>query len=324
MGNDEPEVGNAPETLQLKDPCLIAVWPGMGNVALSAGYYMMSKLGMQQIAEFPAEGLYDVDNVLVRDGVILKPQRPRSRLFGWRSPDGHGQDVIMFIGEAQPPLGKYAFCERLINYATSLGAKKVFTFAAMGTAMHPARESRVFAAATSLDLIAPLTKLGVEVLEEANIGGMNGVLLGVAAEKELPGVCLLGEMPHFFANLPFPKASMMVLKVFATICKIRLDLTELAEQSDEIEQQLGELLEEIRASQQAEPTASPQVAESAEDEYPRPEGSLAPEEDELIERLFQEATVDHSKAYELKRELDRLGVFDRFEDRFLDLFKKKD
>ncbi len=31
---------------------------------------------------------------------------------------------------------------------------------------------------------------------------------------------------------------------------------------------------------------------------------------------------DRTKAYELKRELDRLGLYREYEDRFLDLFKK--
>jgi len=41
-----------------------------------------------------------------------------------------------------------------------------------------------------------------------------------------------------------------------------------------------------------------------------------------IEKLFDQAAKDRSKAFELKQELDRLGVFKEYEDRFLDLFKK--
>ena len=40
------------EKLKLKDPWLGAVWPGMGHVALNAGYYLLSKLGMHVIAEY--------------------------------------------------------------------------------------------------------------------------------------------------------------------------------------------------------------------------------------------------------------------------------
>ena len=52
------------------------------------------------------------------------------------------------------------------------------------------------------------------------------------------------------------------------------------------------------------------------------EEGLSPQDQELVERLFGQAQQDRSKAYELKRELDRLDVFSEYEDRFLDLFKK--
>ena len=39
-----------------------------------------------------------------------------------------------------------------------------------------------------------------------------------------------------------------------------------------------------------------------------------------IEQLFEEVALDHSRATELKNELDRLGLFELYEDRFLDLF----
>ena len=45
---------------------------------------------------------------------------------------------------------------------------------------------------------------------------------------------------------------------------------------------------------------------------------------EDAERLFEQAAHDRSKAYELKRELDRLNQFASYEDRFLDLFLKRD
>ena len=41
------------EELKLVNPWMVAVWPGIGQVAISAGYYLMSKLGMHTLAEFP-------------------------------------------------------------------------------------------------------------------------------------------------------------------------------------------------------------------------------------------------------------------------------
>jgi proteasome assembly chaperone (PAC2) family protein len=304
---------------KLNKPWLVAVWPGMGQVAVSAGYYLMAKLGVQLLAEFSPRELFEVEHVEVKAGRIHTGRLPRSRLFAWVDPNGR-HDIVIFIGEAQPPTGKYAFCHRLIDYAKELGVERVFTFAAMATRMHPDHNSRVFAAATDENSLSEIRRLELEVLEDGHIGGLNGILLGVAAESGLPGTCLLGEMPHIFAQLPFPKASLSVLEVFATMAHLELDLSELREQSQAMDQKLGELFASVeRALEEHIP-----MEEEAAGAEPSPEPRLPREEEQRIEQLFEQAAQDRSKAYELKRELDRLDVFREYEDRFLDLFKKRE
>ncbi|MCA9138452.1 MAG: PAC2 family protein [Planctomycetales bacterium] len=299
-----------------KRPWMVAVWPGMGHVAISAGYYLMSKLGMVHLAEFSSGGIFDVDYALIKSGIVQRTQRPRSRAFIWEAPEGK-RDIIVFIGEAQPPQGKFEFCERLVDFALDLDVERVFTFAAMATEMHPEHESRIFAAATDKKALAELDRPDVRVLEEGHIGGLNGVLLAAAIEKGLQGICLLGEMPHLFAQIPFPKASLAVLQLFSELAEISLDFSELQQQSRAIELQLGEVLAKV------EQKMNPQAIEPAE-EYSlmeEQEQDLPEEDRDRIESMFLQAAEDRSKAYELKSELDRLGVFEEFENRFLDLFK---
>jgi proteasome assembly chaperone (PAC2) family protein len=306
--------------IKLNNPWLVAVWPGMGNVAISAGYYLMTKLGMHILAEFSAHELFDVEHVEVKRGLVRTGRLPRSRFFVWTDPDGN-HDIVVFIGEAQPPKGRYAFCHRLIEFARQIGVERVYTFAAMATAMHPEREPRVFAAATDEESLEALKGLELEILQDGQIGGLNGVLLGVAAEAKLRGACLLGEMPHIFAHIPFPKASLAVLRAFSKMAAIQIDLSELARQAEEVQQKLGEVLEKVQEAfeeHQEEPAPDEEAiqVESAEEQRPDPKTV------ERIERLFKQAQKDRSKAYELKRELDRLELYREYEDRFLDLFKK--
>ncbi len=124
------------EKLPLYHPWMVAVWPGMGNVALNAGYYLLAKLEMHLIAEFQANELFDVDHIEVKEGILQSAGRPRNRLFQWTDP-AKKHDLVVFLGEAQPPLGKYAFCKQLVAHAQELGVERVFTFAAMATQMHP-------------------------------------------------------------------------------------------------------------------------------------------------------------------------------------------
>lgn len=305
---------------KLHKPWLVAVWPGMGHVAISAGYYLISKLGMHVLAEFSPRGLFEVDHVEVKEGIIRPAGLPRSRFFVWNDPHER-HDLVVFIGEAQPPVGKYNFCQTLIEFAKQLGVERVFTFAAMATDMHPEQPSRVFGAATGEEGLAELKRLDLESLQDGNIGGLNGILLAAAYEAGLPGSSLLGEMPQIFAQLPFPKASLAVLEVFTRMAEIELDFTELAGEASSVEEKLSELLERVKE----------QIGETEEDDEDESEfgSSLAEEprlthdDEERVEGLFELARKDRAKAYVLKGELDRLGVFKDYEDRFLDLFKKQ-
>ncbi|MFO0954905.1 MAG: PAC2 family protein, partial [Isosphaeraceae bacterium] len=276
-----------PDVRTLNNPWLVAAWPGMGHVAVSAGYYLMAKLGMNLIAEFSAEELFDVEHVEVKDGIIQAGRLPRSRFFAWTDPEGK-RDLVVFIGEAQPPLGKYRFCRKLIEYARELHVERFFTFAAMGTQMHPSHESRVFAASTDEEGLAELKRHDLEILEDGQIGGLNGVLLGAAAEAGIGGSCLLGEMPHVFAQLPFPKASKAVLEAFGRITGITVDLDELSEQSRQMEERLGDLLAQMQqaiASQEQ----GPGEEEATFPEPPAEEEGLSIDDARRLEQLFTRA-----------------------------------
>ncbi len=339
-----------PDTPTLTRPWLVAVWPGMGHVALNAGVYLLAKLGMTAVAEFEGGDLFDVAQVEVKHGVIQPARRPRNRFFVWNDPNKR-HDLVVFLGEAQPPVGKLPFCKQVIDYATGLGVERIITFAAMATQMRPEHRSRVFGAATDEEGVTELRDLDLKILEDGNIGGLNGVLLGAAAVAGLRGSCLLGEMPQVFAQVPFPKASHAILEAFMTLTGVDIDLTELAEQSKAVEEQLGELLNRVENQYGQQPGSGeegddegddegnefaieddsiddedvqgsdPSASEGVEYEYEEPDEPVPLPSVARIEELFARAAEDRSKAFELKRELDRLGLFKQYEDRFLDLFK---
>ena len=336
-----------PDIPKLHHPWLVAVWPGMGHVALNAGVYLLAKLGMTAVAEFEGGDLFDVTQVDVKHGVIQPARRPRNRFFVWTDPNER-HDLVVFLGEAQPPVGKLPFCRQVIEYARELGVERVITFAAMATQMRPEHPSRVFGAATDTEGVAELRDLDLKILEDGNIGGLNGVLLGAAAAGGLRGSCFLGEMPQVFAQVPFPKASLAILEAFTRLTGVEVDLDELAEQARAVEEQLGDLLERVEQQYGPQPGAGADEDEGGEfdtdEDEDEGDADCGPDADvgegyryeeppdepvpmpsvARIEELFERAAQDRSKAFELKRELDRLGLFKQYEDRFLDLFKHKE
>lgn len=307
---------------KLNAPWLVAAWPGMGGVGISAAYYLMAKLGMHLLVEFPAREFFDLENIEVKGGLISTGKLPRSRLFLWKDPQGD-HDLIVFIGEAQPPAKGSDFCARLLARAQKMGVERVFTFAAMATRMSPGDESRVFGAAIDRETLAEFERLDLEVLQEGTISGLNGVLLGVAAENGMKGGCLLGEMPHVFPQFPFPKGSLAVLEAFSAMAGCSMDLEELEDQARQIERRLEEIIERVEKTSEG-PTVLNLPQESGEEDLePGGKTGLKPRDEQKIEGLFAEARRDRARAYELKQELDRLRVFPQYEDRFLSLFKEE-
>lgn len=331
---------NSPALPQLNAPYLVAVWPGMGHVAIAGGYYLLSKMNMTQLAEFRATDLFEVEQIEIKSGVVHTSRLPRSRLFCWKDPQAR-HDIVLFIGEAQPPQGKWAFCHRLLDFVKQLGVQRVFTFAAMATPMQPGDRSRVFGAATDQEGVEQLRRLEVQVMDDGMITGLNGVLLAAGAERGLRGMSLLGEMPFYAPQVPFPKASAAVLDVFNTLAGIDVDLTELREHGRVMEQTIAQALDQLQQAQEQE-QPQPEAGEDDDDDdddvddsgatflppdeldtgpAPGEDNPLSEPDEQHIESLFDEAAKDRSRAYDLKKELDRLGVFERYEDRFLDLFK---
>lgn len=309
---------------QLEKPTLIAAWPGMGFVAMTACYYLISKLKMELRAEYASTELFDVDNVPVESGLIQAFRYPKNQVFAWKSPDGEN-DLMIFLGEAQPPHGRYDFCRKLVDFAQREGVEKIYTFAAMATQSQLEDKSNVVGAAMDNETLHKFLEHDIQLLRTGRIAGMNGILLGVANERKISGGCLLGEMPVMLSQIPYPKASLAVLDAFTRLTGIDLDTAELTRESKRIEAQLSDAIDNAnRLVQQQQQQQSGEFPDENETYRPDPteDGRLSDEEKENLEMLFERASADRSKAFELKNELDRLGVFSEYEDRFLDLFKQ--
>ena len=309
---------------ELKNPWLVAAWPGMGLVGHLAASYLARHLGAEPMAEIPPGDHFDAAGVEVKQGLLLPIQSPRTLFAGWHNP-GAGPDLVILLGERQPAIGTRRFCTEVVGVARELGVTRVLTFAAMATPCVPSAPARVFSAATDAALLNELRGIDVELLKDGEIGGLNGVFLAAAAERGVPGACLLGEFPFFASAVPNPKAAVAILEAFGRLSGLKIDLAEIHAQAVEVERQLEEYLKrlESEARAQAQENAPDQPAEEAEAWQQAPRGDeISPEDSERIEGLFRRAQRDRNQAFRLKTELDRLDAFKRYEDRFLDLFRR--
>ncbi len=305
---------------QLNDPWLLAAWPGMGGVAVIAAAHLARALDMDEAHELPAEDFFEVRQVDVHAGLASAGRLPRSVFFEWRNP-GDGRDLLVFLGEAQPEHGGAAMCRAIMAYAQSRGVTRVVTLASLATQLDPNDPAGLHAVATHDSVLEDLRRLEVTPLEEGQIGGLNGVLLAVSAAAGIEAQCVMAEIPYFAAGAPNPKAARAALEVFCAQAGIEVDTRELKEQGEHVDAQLAALLERLKEAAGAEHEEEPEFPTAIEEPAEKRE-TLGYAARQKIERLFDEAKRDKAQAFRLKEELDRLGVFKQYEDRFLDLFRR--
>jgi Zn-dependent M32 family carboxypeptidase len=150
---------------------------------------------------------------------------------------------------------------------------------------------------------------------------MNGLFLGIAARGGLNGFCLLGEMPLYTIQIENPKASYAVLEALSKILGLQIDFSELSEEAHVMEGEINKLLDYLKLGAPAGPISEEDIERIKKSLMQLTKLPVSIKEN--IERLFSQAKTDVSKAKELKAELDKWNVYKEYEDRFLDLFKKK-
>jgi hypothetical protein len=80
---------------------MLASWPGIGDVSLTAAKYLVEKLDAEAIGEIEPLNFFEPMGVTVRDNVVESPRFPESKFYYWHSAKA-GKGLVVFIGEEQP------------------------------------------------------------------------------------------------------------------------------------------------------------------------------------------------------------------------------
>ena len=304
----------------VRAPVLIAGWPGMGQVGLGACDYLRQKLGAELFAQIDVSAYHQPDALTVENGLGRMPEPPKQDLY-------YASEPPLFIFEGDTQLNGepgFKLAAELLDLVHGHGAETVFTGAAYAMPVSFRQRPEVYGAATDEHLKATFIALGVEPLKEGRISGLNGLLLGLAAQRGLPAACLLATMPQYAIEAPNPKASRALIQVFQRILNTSVDMTEIDEAVREADRMFKDFEAKVTEAIQQLKENLGSHSEGHEGEGQEPDDR--PEPHDLmarVEKLFDEAQRDRTKAIILKQELDRWGLFHLYEDRFLDLFEKQ-
>jgi len=294
--------------IELEDPVMVAAWPGMGSVALGMVDYLRRKLKALRFAEIKIDPMSVLDAVEVVGGISKLPKPPSNTFYYSKGPD-----IVIFESEVQlAGADGLQMLNRVLDVALDLKVKRIYTGAAFPLPIGYKDLSEVYGVVNKEHLRDIVTKSGVKLMEGGHISGLNGLLLGFAAKRDIEAICLLATMPQYAISLPNPKASSAIIEILCRMFGIQIDLNELHDYIKDMEERMAVIEDKVKDVF----TIEEESPESHPHEKKIPSYIM-----EKIERLFVEARQDKAKASTLKKELDRWDLYKLYEDRFLDLFK---
>jgi proteasome assembly chaperone (PAC2) family protein len=229
-----------------KNCVMIASWPGIGDVSLTAAKYLVEKLNAVEIGEIEPINFFEPVGVTVRDNVVDSPRFPESKFYYWQSAKAE-KSLVIFIGEEQPTFKGYELVNCVLDVAQRLKVARVYSCAAAVTRIHHSEEMKVWGAATTSKLVDELSKRDVILRGNLRIAGLNGLILGTAKERGMEGICLLGEVPAYATQIANPRASLAVLGILTKMLGITLDLTELGRLAEQADEEMDRIAKRVTA-----------------------------------------------------------------------------
>ena len=226
-----------------KDCDFLASWPGIGNVSLILAKYLKDKLGAEEIGTIEPFDFYTPIGVMVKNNIVETPQFPESKFYYWHNSRSE-RGLVLFISDEQPTSKGYDLANYVLDISKKLRIRRVYTCAAAITRMHHTEMPKVWGAATHPDLINDLKKYDIVLRGDIQIAGLNGLFLGVAKERNMAGICLLGEVPMYTTRIPNPKAALAILGVMVQMLDIDIDLSELASLAKQADEEMKKLAAE--------------------------------------------------------------------------------
>jgi hypothetical protein len=221
---------------------MVAAWPGISNVAIIIATYLARKLEPKELAKIRPNYFFDPVGVMVRNNLVEEPQFPQSSFFYYKNPKG--EDLILFLGEAQPNAKSYDLANAVVDVAERFHVKRIYTCAAAITRIHHTETPRVWGVGTTDDVLKELSSFGAFQGGNLQIAGLNGLLLGVAKERGVEGACLLGEVPGYATRLHNPMAALAVTRVLSTILKLDINMDELSGLAEEARERMKQIAAE--------------------------------------------------------------------------------
>jgi uncharacterized protein (TIGR00162 family) len=178
----------------LEKPILVQGLPGFGNVGKIAAHLLTKFCGAKLFAELYSPSFPDYVSITSK-GICHLPR------YEFYAAPMEKNDFIIMTGDTQPSfddvVAHYVICDYVLDFAKEQGCSFMVT---TGGVPLTEEKAQVYVAATSPRLALEFMEKGAVIYSKGRIVGATGLMLGLAKERGLDGVCLLGATTGFSAD----------------------------------------------------------------------------------------------------------------------------
>lgn len=170
----------------LQNPLFVLGLPGFGNIGQITAHLLIKFYQAEPFAEFYSPFFRDLVSVTPK-GICHLPH------YVFYAAATSQNDYIIMTGDAQIPhedvVAHYQVGSEILDFAEK---QKCSLFVAIDGTPQKEKQISIYVAATSKKLAQEFMKKGVTIYSQGKIMGTTGLLLGLAKDRGLRGICLLG------------------------------------------------------------------------------------------------------------------------------------
>lgn len=246
---------------------MLTGWIDASGAAAAAMDLLATLTGAETVVEFDEDTFIDYRArrpiLHVRDGVNTGLEWDAPRLRAGR--DSAGRDVLLLCGP-EPDAAWRRFAAEVSGLAVRLGVRRMIALGAYPIAVPHTRAVRLSCTTPDADLAnsLPFARNSVDVP-----AGMSAVLEESLAAAGIESIGLWAQVPHYVASMPYPAASLALLRALCDVGGIDVPTGSLAEEAsaqkrriDRLVGQNGEHADMLRQMEEAHDAAEGGLGDS--------------------------------------------------------------
>ena len=177
------------------------------------------------------------------------------------------KDLILLTGDSQPvvPGSEYVLSEQILDLITKFKISNIYSLASYVTGTF-VNDPKIYGTATNPEMVKSFRSFNISTLDNGNITGMNGLILGLGKLRGIEGICLLGETSGYVIDA---KASKNLLEIVNNVLGIHINMDEMNKRSKDTEILIKNLEQQMMAKSGQFPQNVPTEEQEEELMFPQ-------------------------------------------------------